>query len=61
MHVYVCTAGQALRMRGTLYTLRNSILMSDGPYSPYNTAADLFSQDTPYDVEDEPNLVSDCF
>ena len=55
------TAGQALRMRATLYTLRNSILMSDGLIPPYNTAADLFSQDTPYDVGDEPNLVSDCF
>jgi hypothetical protein len=55
------TAGQALRMRASLYTLRKSILLSDGLVPPYNTAVDLFSQDTPYDVGDEPNSVSDCF
>lgn len=60
--MYMFTAGQVARINATLYGPRNAILSSDGLIpAPATPNSDLFSQDTPKDVGDEPDVVSTLF
>lgn len=57
--MFMFTAGQVARMNATLYGPRNSILSSDALITaPTEPTADLFSQNTPKDVGDEPDAMS---
>ena len=54
------TSGQGVRAAATLYGVRASLLASDALIPPPSSAAgDLFSQDSPEDIGDEPNVTSD--
>ncbi|MBK7409546.1 MAG: zinc metalloprotease [Saprospirales bacterium] len=54
--------GQADRMIASLYTTKASLIGSDGLLPPPETAiADLYMQDTPEDIGNEPNNESDRF
>lgn len=53
------TAGQAARMDACIYGTRSAIVASDGLIPPPSTTGvDLWSQDTPEDIGDEPNTAS---
>lgn len=53
------TAGQAARMDAGIYGARSAIVASDGLIPPPSTTGvDLWSQDTPEDIGDEPNTAS---
>ncbi len=57
--MYVFTAGQSARMDACLYGPRSAIVASDALIPPPPTPTiDLWSQDTPEDIGDEPNTIS---
>ncbi|MFQ5445774.1 MAG: zinc metalloprotease, partial [Saprospiraceae bacterium] len=53
--MYMFTNGQTDRIHATLYGPRKDILASDALIPPSATAPDLFAQDTPDDMGNEPN------
>jgi len=55
--MFMFTAGQSARMNATLYGPRSPIVGSDGLIPPLSTGADLWSQDKPEDIGDEPNTI----
>jgi pregnancy-associated plasma protein-A len=56
--MYMFTNGQTDRIHATLYGPRKDLLASDALIPPSASAADLFAQDTPEDVGNEPNSES---
>lgn len=59
---YMFSADQAVRMDATLFGFRSPLLESQGCVPPTNVPGpDLWAQDTPDDIGEEPNTISSKF